>query len=172
MLLSGCQSWQPGGVNVAGKNAAFTITPPAGWLYATTTGPDLLASKEGPALQRIVVEHTDLTKLPKETKRSVAPGMSGFEAAEALIGELRSDPKLLGFDLKENAPANVSGHPGFKIVFSYRTADRLQLTEGRYGVVVGNMLWLVRYVAPTRYYFDRDAPAFEAAAQTFRIGAK
>lgn len=170
LLLAGCQAWQPGGANVAGKNNAFAITPPAGWMYTTVGGADLLASKEGPVLQRIVVEHADLGKLPKGAKRAVAPGMNAFEAAEAVIGELRGDHDLLGFDLKENTPASVGGHPGFKIVFSYRTADRLHLAEARYGALVGDVLWLVRYAAPARHYFERDAPAFESAMQTFRIG--
>ena len=156
---------------MAGKDHAFTITPPAGWMY-TTAASDLLASKEGPVLQRIVVEHTDLTKLPKDTKRAVSPGMSAFEAAEAVIGELRADQKMQGFDLKENAPATVGGHPGFKIVFSYRTPDKLYLSEARYGALVGNVLWSVNYVAPARHYFERDAATFESAVQTFRIGDK
>ena len=44
-LGAGCQLWNPGGTPATAKNGAFTITAPAGWMYATSLGPDLLASR-------------------------------------------------------------------------------------------------------------------------------
>ncbi len=169
-LLSGCQIWQPGGARVPGKNNTFSITPPSGWMYSTAQGAELVASKEGPILQKLLVERTDLAAAAKAGKVAVRPGMSAFEAAEAMVGQLRANQDLQGFELRENVPAEVGGKPGFKLVFSYRTKDRLHLAEIRYGAVAGNDLWLVRYTAPARHYFERDAEVFEAAAKTFRIG--
>ena len=172
LLAAGCQTWQPGGTPVSLAKGAVAITPPAGWKHATIGGADLIASKEGPVLQKMVVEHVDLSQPPpKETKRAVAAGMTPFEVAEAVIGELRANQELLGLDVRENTPVDVGGKPGIKIVFAFRTKDGLQLTEARYSALVGQTLWHIRYVAPTRHYFERDLAAFEAAVRTTRIPA-
>lgn len=170
LLLAGCQAWQPGGGTVTGKGEAFSLTTPAGWMYATSLGPDLLLSREGPILQRIVVEHRDLTKPPgKEPKRAITPTLAPFEVAEAIVDELRANRDLLEFRLQENTPATVGGRPGFRLVFDFRTKDGLQFTEARYGVIAGTDLWFVRFSAPTRHYFARDLPAFESAVQTLQF---
>lgn len=170
LLLSGCQVWQPGGTPITGKDNAFTITPPSGWLYATSIGPDLLASKEGLVLQNLVVRHHELSKPLTHSKRSLTATLAPFEAAEAVVDDLRADHDLLGFELRENTPVTVGGRPGFKLVFSYRTKDRLNLTEIRYGAISGPNLWLVTYTAPSRHYFDLDLPAFETTVKSLQLG--
>jgi hypothetical protein len=168
-LLSGCQMWNPGGTRVSGKNDAFSIVPPAGWMYATSLGPGLIASKEGLVLQNLVVEQFDLTKPLPNSKRTLSATLAPFEAAEAVLDDLRANRELLGFDVKENTPTTVAGQPGFKIVFSYRTKDRLHLTEARYGTIADQKLWIVRYSAPARHYFERDLPVFEEAVRSFQL---
>lgn len=170
LLLSGCQVWQPGGMPVTGKDNAFTVTPPSGWLYATSIGPDLLASKEGLVLQNLALTHVDLTKPLPNSKRQLAATLAPYEVAEAAVDDLRGNHDLLGFELRTNTPATVGGHPGFKLVYSYRTKDKLHLNVVRYGAIAGNRLWYVSYTAPARHYFDRDLPDFEATVSSLRLG--
>jgi hypothetical protein len=169
LLLSGCQVWQPGGSPTKIQNDALTITPPAGWMYATRVGPDLLASKEGFLLQSIVIEHHDLTKPLLHSKRALSSGLAPYETAEAVVDDLRANHELQSFELQENTPASVGGRPGFKLIYSFRTKDKLPVTEEIYGAIAGERLWLVRYAAPKRHYFERDLPAFEAACQSLRF---
>lgn len=171
-LLAGCQIWNPGGVPVTGKNDAFTVRAPDGWQYATAIGNDFTASKDGPILQQIWIEHRELKDkdvLPN-SKRTLAATLSPFELGEAFADDLRANHTLLAFELKENAPATIDGQPGFKLTFTFRTEEKLRLSETVYGCIHGGKLWLLRYRAPTRHYFDRDSGIFEQTVKTFRFG--
>jgi hypothetical protein len=168
-LLSGCQVWQPGGTPVTGKDNAFTVTPPSGWLYATSVGPDLLASKDGLVLQSLALTHVDLTKPLPNSKRQLAATLAPYEVAEAALDDLRGNHDLLGFELRENTPATVGGRPGFKLVYSYRTKDKLHLQVVRYGAISGHRLWYATYTAPARHYFERDLPDFDATVRSLRL---
>ena len=168
-LGAGCQLWNPGGTPATAKNGAFTITAPAGWMYATTLGPDLLASRDGLALQSITIQHHDLAKPLPHSKRALTASLAPYEAAEAVLDDLRADHDLHGFELQENTPATVGGQPGFKLVFSYRTADKLHLSEACYGTIHGGSLYLARYLAPARHYFARDLTEFEASLRTLQF---
>jgi hypothetical protein len=167
--FAGCQTWNPGGTPATAKNGAFTITPPSGWMYATSLGPDLLSSREGLALQSITIQHHDLTKPLPHSKHTLTATLAPYEAAEAVLDDLRADHALLGFELQENTPATVGGQPGFKLVFRYRTSDKLHLAETCYGTIHGGSLYLARYLAPARHYFTRDLAEFEASIRTLQF---
>jgi len=170
VALAGCQIWNPGGIAVTGKNDAFTVRAPDGWRYAVKLGFDFLASKDGPVLQQIWVEHRDLKETLPNSKRTLAASLSPFELGEAFADDLRADHKLLAFELKENMPATLGGEAGFKLTFSFHTEDKLRLSETVYGCIHGGKLWLLRYRAPTRHYFERDTATFEKTVQSFRFG--
>lgn len=173
-VFAGCQIWNPGGVTVTGKNDAFTVRAPDGWKYATSIGHDFTASKDGPILQQIWIEHRDLKDkdvLPN-SKRTLAANLSAFELGEAVADDIRADHKLFALEMKESAPATIGDQEGFKITFSFRTEDKLRLSETVYGCISGGKLWLLRYRAPTRHYFDRDAATFAQTVSSFRFGKK
>jgi hypothetical protein len=65
------------------------------------------------------------------------------------------------FEVKESKSAKVAGNPGFRVVYSYKTAEGLKMQGVLYGLINGEWFYLIRYAAPKRHYFDRDLKAFE-----------
>ena len=172
-LLAGCQIWQPGGTVYTAEKNAFSLAVPAGWNFTTKAVParnaDLFATKDGIYLQRLFVDHHLIKDPLPHSKRTITAQMSAFEIAEALVDDVRSNHDLLHFEVNENTPATVGGQPGFKLLLQYQNADRLRLTELRYGALVGDRVYFLRFVAPSRHYFERDVAAFEEAARSFRL---
>lgn len=169
-LFTGCQLWNPGGTTYVDQKGKFNLHAPSGWQYATKLGSDFLASKDGPVLQQIWVDHRELKNALPNSKRPLADNLGVFELAEAVAGDLQADRALLAFELKENVPAKLGGRDAFKITFTFRTEEKLRLSETIYGCVVDGRLWLLRYRAPVRHYFDRDVAVFEDTVKSFNFG--
>ncbi len=170
LLTTACQLWNPGGTTYVDKKGRFHLRAPVGWHYATKLGADFLATKDGPVLQQIWVDHRELKDALPNSKRPLPETLGVFELAEAVAGDLQIDRTLAAFELKENVPATLGGRDAFKITFTYRTAEKLHLSETVYGCIADGRLWLLRYRAPVRHYFARDYTVFEETAQTFRFG--
>lgn len=170
LLVTGCQLWNPGGTTYVDKRGKFNVHAPAGWKYATSLGPDFTASKDGPILQQIWIEHRELKKALLNSKKPLADNLGIFEVAEAVAGDIQADHSLLAFELKENVPASIGGKEGFKITFTFRTGEKLRLSETLYGCVADGQLWLLRYRAPVRHYFARDVAVFEDTVKSFKFG--
>lgn len=142
-------------------------------MYTTSASPvrgaNFFATKDGIFLQRLFVEQHDLTQPLPHSKRRITAQMTPFEMAEAVVDDLRSDQALLQFQVTGNEPAVVGGRPGFKLALQYLTPEKLRLAEVRYATVVGDRLYTLRFMAPSRHYFDRDLATFEETAKTFRL---
>ena len=169
LLLTGCETWQAGGKDYTSSKGDLTLNVPAGWNFTLLGGTDLTATKEGLPLHRMTVEHLDIKDPLPHSKRTVTPQMSAFEVAEAVLDDLRSDHDMLNFEVAENTPFDLGGRPGFRLVLNYRNAEKLRLSELRYGCLAGSKVYFLRYVAPTRYYFERDRAEVEETAKTFRV---
>jgi len=170
LLLAGCETWMKGGAVYSESKGAFSIRAPDGWMYATSFGHDFIASKDGLILQQIWIAHRELKDALPNSKRVLKDSLQPYEVAEAIVDDLRADHALLNLEIKENVPAVVGGKPGFKISYNFRTGEKLRLSETAYGCIAGGKLWLLRYRAPSRYYFERDAATFEATAKSFQFG--
>lgn len=169
LFLAGCQIWNPGGKPFTGKDGAFNITVPSDWSQSTL-GAEFVASKEGVILQHITVESRALKEPLKSSKRALKPDLAPFELAEAVADDLRANRELLSLEVKENSPVTLGGQPAFRLLFTFRTEQKLRLTEEVYGCIRGDKLWLVHYRAPSRHYFERDRAVFTEAMRTFAFG--
>ncbi len=171
-LFAGCETWLPGGAVATDKKGAFTVRAPSGWMYATAFSQDFVASKDGPTLQQIWVQHHELKEALPHSKRVLTSSLQPFEVAEAVADDLKANHELLNFEVVENTPATVGGQPGFKLTFAFHTAEKLRLSETMYGCISGGNLWLIRYRAPSRYYFERDGATFAETVKTFQFAKK
>ena len=171
LLLAGCVApWLPGGTPYTTGKGEFTLSPPAGWVFTENPPGHILATMDGVILQQFTVEAREFKDALPTSKRTLTAGLAPLELAEAVTDDLRADHQLLGLEVKETKLAELDGRPGFKTVITYHTEDKLRLTAAIYGCIEKDRLYLIRLVAPTRHYFERDDPAFEATVASFHFG--
>jgi hypothetical protein len=164
--LAGCGPyWVEAGHYSAGT---ASVDLPGGWVRPREAA-ELDATRDGYGLQSIELHRQPFGTPFGATKKTVTKTMLAEEAAEVVRDELATAYAAQSFELVDDAPANLSGTPGFKLVVRRRTPDGLRIKELIYGAAGGDGLYLFRYAAPERYYFDRDLPAFERARETLRL---
>ncbi len=95
--------------------------------------------------------------------------MEPFEVAELLAGEISSSEGNTGVRILENAPADVGGARGFKLVVAYKDGDGLRMKSVLYGALTERWLWSLNYTAPARVYFEKDLPTFQRVVASFRL---
>lgn len=171
LALAGCQFWTLGGGTFTAPKNAFSVRVPAGWSYSGSLGSEFVATRDGVLLQSITIRSDKLAKALPNTERELSANLSGFELAETIAGDLRSDRNRIGLTVVANEPATLDGQSGCKLTLAFTNADQLRLTETRYCVVQQGKLWTLSFLAPHRFYYDRDLPVFEALVSTFRFGA-
>jgi hypothetical protein len=176
LALSGCASlattpWWPAEPSFVARHAGFEVAPPPGWMRFTPAREVLLVTRDGTPLQRIVVGATRLGEPLGlgDGKRAVRADMSPQELAELVVDDMLATEGVGDVRVLENAPATLSGRSGFRVVASFRGETGLVRRLACYGVVEGSRFYRIAYLAPERLYFDRDRPAFEEVARSFRL---
>ncbi len=161
---------------VAGKQTLseydVEVTTPAGWYRANRASDMFLITRDGLALQAILVQRVAVADALKFTKRKFADTMPPSEVAEVELDEARSNPDVLGLTVEENAPTTLDGRPGFRLVYNWNTKGGLRLKRIHYGFREGKFVYRLSYQAAARYYFDRDLPTFETVRQSLRMLTK
>jgi hypothetical protein len=171
-LAGGCVTapWVPAEPVYRNDAHRYTVELPQGWVrFTQAPDRDVLVTKDGPLLQHIFIERVPVDSPLKHTKKRLARGMIPQEAAEVLLDNIGSNERITAFEVRENRPARVGGAPGFRAVLTYRTRDGLRMRSIIYGTLVGDTLYVIKYAAPQRYYFDRDVAAFEKVTQSFKL---
>jgi hypothetical protein len=130
----------------------------------------LRLTRDGLLLQQICIGRIPIAEELPNTKRKLLTGMSPFDAAELINDNLRANPQLTHQELIENAPATVSGYPGFRLHYSYRAEDRLKMEGIFYGALVERWLYYALYEAPAQHYFGKDLPVFEETVSSLAVG--
>src|SRR3990172_5283475 len=167
--LSGCAPW----VMVEGPyrmdSQGYEVSLPAGWRRATTVGDSLLVTRDGVSLQNIRVERVAIGDELKHRKKKFAKGMLPQDVAALELDEVRSDQAVRNFALVENIPFQVTGFPGFKLVYTFKTGNGLRLRRIHYGVLLRDWVYRIQYQAAAKYYFDKDLAAFERVRESFKV---
>ena len=172
ILTTACASgprWVAAGGTYTPPSSRYTMQLPQGW--KRLEGQDwLLTSRDGPFLQSLSVRIIEVDKpIGNSTKKVLARGMLPQEAAEVIQDAIASSPRMQGMKLLENAPAELDGRPGFKLVLGFKDEDGLKMKAVVYGVLAGDSLYQLTYRAPERYYFEHDLATVEQVRATFRI---
>jgi len=172
ILTTACASgprWVAAGGTYMPPSSRYTMQLPQGW--KRLEGQDwLLTSRDGPFLQSLSVRIIEVDKpIGNSTKKVLARGMLPQEAAEVIQDAIASSPRMQGMKLLENAPAELDGRSGFKLVLGYKDEDGLKMKAVVYGVLAGDSLYQLTYRAPERYYFEHDLATVEQVRATFRI---
>jgi len=167
--LSGCADW----VQIEGPyrmdSQGFEVSLPAGWRRATTVGDSLLVTRDGISLQYIRIERVAVGDELTHTKKKFAKGMLPQDVAALELDEVWSDQSVRNLALVENIPFQVTGFPGFKLVYTFKTENGLRLRRVHHGVLLRGWVYRVQYQAPARYYFDKDLSTFERVRESFKV---
>ncbi len=172
LFAAGCVTlpWVPTGGVYTSETHPYTVELPQGWMrWTQDKDDDLIVTRDGDLLQYILIERVSTETPLKHTKKRLAKGMLPQEAAEVVLDNFSSDKNHSGFEVKENRPIRIGGFPGFRVAFTYKTADSLKVTSVYCGFLTGEWLYGLRYTAPQRHYFDKDLRTFERVLQSFRM---
>ncbi len=165
VFMAGCAVWQQTGGPFSG--AGYTLDLPKGWMASKNTK-NMRITRDGLALQQIHVLIADITKQDKDAKKRLKKGMLPQEVAEGILDVMRSDKRLGQFTLVENAPAQIGGREGFRLVYTYRN-EKVRYRTVYYGLLQDEKFYRISYTAPVRYYFDKDVAAFEEIVKSFKL---
>ena len=172
LLLAGCATtWVR--VDDAGRQYQgehYSATLPAGWMRLES-GDNLLLSKDGILLQYISIlfrQHEKaFVKIEKDSSSTMLPS----ELAELMIAEIKAtqDEGLPSLEVIHNAPIELAGYTGFDIHLQYKTDTGLRMDMLLRGIVDENGFYLVKYSAPTLYYFERDRQTYDSLTESLRL---
>jgi hypothetical protein len=145
-----------------------TVELPKGWMRENQEN-FILVTRDGKLLQHIAIYRVSVTEPLKFTKKTLQKNMLPQELAEVALDDISSNPALVGVKIDEKEPATISGIPGFRASYSYKTRDGLRVRSVSYGFLKDEWFYTIRYTAAARHYFDRDLPTFQTVYQSFRL---
>jgi hypothetical protein len=147
----------------------YSVMLPAGWMRLESGG-NLLLSKDGIDLQRIIIEYHTHDKAFEKLKKTSSDTMLPSELAELTIADLKASQKdsLPSLKVISNAPVEIGGHAGFLLHLGYKTDEGLRIELLMEGFADAAGYYLITYRAPALYYFERDRGAFESICASFR----
>ena len=172
VLLYGCAG---GWMKVSSSNsvyqgAHYTVSMPTGWMRIESEG-KLLLAKDGPDLQRILIQYRGHDEAFEELERQSSAAMLPSELAELALAELKASQEggLPSLRVVSNAPLEIAGRQGFALHLVYKTDAGLRMEMLVRGFVTDNGFYQLSYRAPSLHYFGRDRAAFESLSRSLRL---
>jgi hypothetical protein len=147
---------------------SFTIDIPEGWRKIDNNR-YLFVTKESPFLQYIMVQNRPIDRSFRYTKKKIKKEMLPEEAAQIIVDELISDQNLVKLKLLDNTPAEIKGHDGFKILYTYSDSKGQTFKTLYYGFIKADTFFNLRFTAVDRLYFQRDIGAFKRMLNSFQV---
>lgn len=152
------------------QSGHWSVRPPGGWMHMTTQDSEMF-SKDGPYLEYIYVQEKPLNQGFRFTPKKMKADMLPHEAAQLIIDNMRSDPRIHQFNLLSNEPAIVSNQTGFRLAYTYLDPNGVMIQSVYYGVVLPQFFFNLRYTATQRHYFHQEMPAFKEFFSSLHISS-
>lgn len=146
---------------------SFTIDIPEGWRKIDR--PYLYLTKEDPFLQNMIVQNRPIGMPFRVTKKKINKNMLPEEAAQVIIDEIASDGNILNFNVLANSPAEIQGHDGFKILFTYNDKEGSKFRTLYFGFIKEDTFFNLRYTAAEDNYFQQDVATFYQMLNSFQV---
>jgi len=131
---------------------------PPNWLFYDDKGAAALKlTRHGPYMDLIVIATEQ--KLPLRlpyTEFSINAGMQTYEAAEAVMNNLRVTPGFFDLIMEELAPAEIDGKEAFRLSLSYSLENGIRRRCLIFGAIHGGGKYYTELAmyAHEDYYFD------------------
>ena len=174
LLIAGCATGpmrvQADKTEVAASDKSFVVTLPVGWVTEQTAEDALLLSRDGFLLEYVEIAHRALAKAFPKLKKSASEAMLPSELAELQIAELKASGELLAnLTVVDNEPVRLSGVDGFRVRVQYNSKRGLPFDLVVWGVADQSGYSMIKYTAPSLYYFDHYLPDVEGMVASFRL---
>ena len=167
VMLTACAgAWQP----IKGDLTApqWSIAAPEGWMHLSMPDSEML-TKNGPYLEYMMIQSRPLEKQFRFTRQVLDAGMLPHEGAQLIVDNLRSDPRLRGFQLLASEPAVVANRTGFKLTYSHLDKYGVTMKTIYYGFLLPDRFFNIRYTAAARHYFEQGLPAFKTVLSSLQL---
>ena len=169
LLIGGCATWVAVGGPHSQSSQNFEVELPEGWRKFNMANDKVLITRDGILLQQIQISRRSVDSELPFTKKKLTGDMLLQEIAEVLMDNIRSNPNITNQQLISDTPAQVGGHPGLKLVYTYQTKEGLIRKGIIYCLLLDNWCYEILYEAPERHYFTKDLPAFNGVKESFRL---
>jgi hypothetical protein len=169
--LTACTTWThvDSSSRVETRTSDYTVELPLGWVKYNANGSDIFITRDGPALNAIVVfRQPHDVKLP-HTKRTTSADMLPHELAELALAEWKSSEATANLDVISNTPTTLGGQPAVRLHIRYKNERGLPIERVMIGMVDAKGRLTLQYEAPGIVYFQRSLPDFEAMAASVRL---
>ena len=151
------------------KRDDYTLELPLGWVKRTTETSDLFVTRDGPALNYIVVNRQPHDRKLPRTKRETRADMLPHEVAELAIAEWKSTEATANLEVVSNTPAMLGGKPAVRIHIRYRNDRGLPIDRVMVALFDAKGRLTIQYEAPAIVYFQRGLADFEAMVASVRF---
>ncbi|WP_310447212.1 hypothetical protein [Thiobacillus sp.] len=169
--LAACTPWArvDSASRVETRSSDYTVELPLGWVKATDSSNGTFITRDGPALNAIVLYRKPHdAKLPR-TKRTTNANMLPHELAELALAEWRSTDATANLEVIANTPATLGGLPAVRLHIRYKNERGLPIERLMIAIVDAKGRLALQYEAPGIVYFQRSLPDFEAMAASVRL---
>jgi hypothetical protein len=174
MLTAGCATtmqkpvWVPAEATFNAQQGNYVLDLPKGWMRLNTED-GVRMTRDGLRLQTIGVNRYKVGESLKHTQKKFEKEMLPQEISTVLIDDLTLIEGVAHFDVMENVPAQFAGIDGFRVILRLRPKNGGERMYALYGGAIGDRVFEIFYVAPSRHYFERDLETFEGVVQSFRL---
>jgi len=150
------------------SSRSFSIMIPQGW-ERVNIEKYLLITRDGPFSHYILVQDFNVDKKFNHTYKRFHRDMLPQETSEVIIDEISSDRAISSFQLCENVPITINTYDGFRLVFTYNTADGTGHKTLYYGFLIDDIFYSIRYNTCNGYNDQRDVASFQEVLNSFKV---
>ncbi len=172
--LAACTPWTR--VNPSSRNESrhndYTLDLPLGWVKRTADTNDLFVTRDGPALNYIVVNRQPHDRKLPRTKRETRADMLPHEVAELAIAEWKSSESTANLQVLSNVPVMLDGKSAVRVHIRFKNDRGLPIERVLVALVDTKGRLSIQYEAPAIVYFQRGLADFDALVASVRFTQK
>jgi len=176
VAIAGCggaASWReigPQNSRYSGK-LGFSADLPAGWAaFEDAPSRTLLLTRHSVPMDFIQIRRHPLSEPLPNTSLSINAGMQPYEAAEAVVNNLRAGSGVFDLTVEELMPDTIDGRAAFSLLLSYSLENGLRRRCLIYGIVHGNRRYTeAGLYALDDHYFGATVGDFLALVRSLKI---
>jgi hypothetical protein len=169
--LAACTPWtrvDPGSRHET-RRGDYSLELPLGWVRRTADANDYFVTRDGPALNYIVVHRQPHDRKLPRTKRETRADMLPHELAELALAEWKNSAATANLELLSSTPVMLGGKPAARVHIRYRNERGLPIERVLVSLVDARGRLSILYEAPAIVYFQRGLADFETLLASVRF---